>query len=87
VVVTCYSCGSDEASAEICLMWSAEPGSASIMLLSGRALIGAELGARLGVTDPDGGTPLSLRYELGGPPEPHPDPRLGEHGHAERHHG
>jgi NAD(P)-dependent dehydrogenase (short-subunit alcohol dehydrogenase family) len=41
------------------------------MHYSGRALIGAELGARLGVTDVDGGAPLSLRYELGGPPELH----------------
>ncbi|GAA4505810.1 SDR family NAD(P)-dependent oxidoreductase [Actinoallomurus oryzae] len=46
--------------------------SADLMTYSGRALIGAELGARLGVTDIDGTVPLSLRYELGGPPEPHP---------------
>jgi NAD(P)-dependent dehydrogenase (short-subunit alcohol dehydrogenase family) len=38
---------------------------------SGRALIGAELGAWLGVTDLDGSAPLSLRHTLGGPPEPH----------------
>jgi NAD(P)-dependent dehydrogenase (short-subunit alcohol dehydrogenase family) len=38
---------------------------------SGRALIGAELGARFGVTDIDGSAPLSRRYEMGGPPEPH----------------
>ena len=38
---------------------------------SGRALIGAELGARLGVTDIDGSAPRSLRDELGGPPELH----------------
>jgi NAD(P)-dependent dehydrogenase (short-subunit alcohol dehydrogenase family) len=43
----------------------------NLMHYSGRALIGAELGARLGVTDVDGSAPLSLRYELGGPPEPH----------------
>jgi NAD(P)-dependent dehydrogenase (short-subunit alcohol dehydrogenase family) len=42
------------------------------MELSGRSLIGAELGARLGVTDIDGTAPLSLRYEKGGPPELHP---------------
>jgi NAD(P)-dependent dehydrogenase (short-subunit alcohol dehydrogenase family) len=41
------------------------------MKLTGRALIGAELGAKLGVTDIDGSAPLSYRYELGGPPEPH----------------
>lgn len=41
------------------------------MKLTGRALIGAELGARLGVRDLDGSVPLSLRYELGGPPELH----------------
>jgi NAD(P)-dependent dehydrogenase (short-subunit alcohol dehydrogenase family) len=46
-----------------------------LMHYSGRALIGAELGARLGVTDIDGGAPFSLRYELGGPPEPHPSLR------------
>ncbi|MFC9648591.1 SDR family NAD(P)-dependent oxidoreductase [Streptomyces sp. NPDC056937] len=43
-----------------------------LMRLSGRALIGAELGAHLGVTDIDGGAPQSLRYTLGGPPELHP---------------
>ncbi|MFJ1578788.1 SDR family NAD(P)-dependent oxidoreductase [Streptomyces sp. NPDC088147] len=43
-----------------------------LMRLSGRALIGAELGAHLGITDIDGGAPLSLRYTLGGPPELHP---------------
>ncbi|MGW6507628.1 SDR family NAD(P)-dependent oxidoreductase [Streptomyces niveus] len=42
------------------------------MRLSGRTLIGAELGAHLGVTDIDGSAPLSLRYTLGGPPELHP---------------
>lgn len=45
------------------------------MDLSGRALIGAELGERLGVTDADGGTPRSFRDELGGPPELHPSLR------------
>jgi NAD(P)-dependent dehydrogenase (short-subunit alcohol dehydrogenase family) len=42
-----------------------------LMDYSGRALIGAELGAYLGVTDIDGTAPLSLRYTLGGPPELH----------------
>jgi len=41
------------------------------MKLSGYALIGAELGAKLGVTDVDGIAPLSYRYEMGGPPELH----------------
>jgi hypothetical protein len=41
------------------------------MKLTGRALIGAEQGAKLGVTDIDGSSPLSDRYELGGPPELH----------------
>jgi hypothetical protein len=45
------------------------------MALSGRALIGAELGAYFGVTDIAGSTPPSLRYHLGGPPEPHPSLR------------
>jgi NAD(P)-dependent dehydrogenase (short-subunit alcohol dehydrogenase family) len=42
-----------------------------LMDYSGRALIGAELGARLGVTEADGFAPLSERYRLGGPPELH----------------
>jgi NAD(P)-dependent dehydrogenase (short-subunit alcohol dehydrogenase family) len=42
-----------------------------LMALSGRALIGAELGAYLGVTDIDGSSPRSMRHQLGGPPEPH----------------
>jgi hypothetical protein len=42
-----------------------------LMDYSGRALIGAELGERLGVTDIDGTSPLSLRSQLGGPPELH----------------
>ncbi|MFJ4467184.1 SDR family NAD(P)-dependent oxidoreductase [Streptomyces sp. NPDC089424] len=42
-----------------------------LMDFSGRTMIGAELGARLGVTDIDGTTPLSQRYRMGGPPEPH----------------
>lgn len=46
--------------------------SPSRMALSGRALIGAELGAFLGVTDIDGSRPLSQRYTMGGPPELHP---------------
>ena len=41
------------------------------MKLSGHALIGAELGAKLGVTDIDGIAPASYRYEMGGPPELH----------------
>jgi hypothetical protein len=41
------------------------------MKLSGHALIGAELGAKLGVTDVDGIAPVSYRYEMGGPPELH----------------
>ncbi|WIY01612.1 SDR family NAD(P)-dependent oxidoreductase [Amycolatopsis mongoliensis] len=43
----------------------------NLMSFSGRALIGAELGAHLGVTDIDGSAPASLRYEMGGPPELH----------------
>jgi NAD(P)-dependent dehydrogenase (short-subunit alcohol dehydrogenase family) len=42
-----------------------------MMSYSGRAMIGAELGARLGVTDIDGTAPPSLRDELGAPPELH----------------
>jgi NAD(P)-dependent dehydrogenase (short-subunit alcohol dehydrogenase family) len=45
--------------------------SGDLMTYSGRALIGAELGAQLGVTDIDGSAPLSARYTLGGPPELH----------------
>jgi hypothetical protein len=47
-------------------------GSDQRMKLSGRALIGAELGAFLGVTDIDGSRPLSYRYTMGGPPDLHP---------------
>jgi hypothetical protein len=43
----------------------------NLMCFSGRSLIGAELGAHLGVTDVDGSTPISHRYSMGGPPEPH----------------
>lgn len=43
-----------------------------LLSYSGRAHIGAELGARLGVTDIDGTVPPSLRDQLGAPPEPHP---------------
>ena len=46
-------------------------GSDQRMTLSGRALIGAELGAIFGVTDIDGSHPLSHRYSMGGPPELH----------------
>ncbi|MDI5964892.1 hypothetical protein [Streptantibioticus silvisoli] len=46
-----------------------------LMALSGRALIGAELGAHLGVTELDGTAPRSLRYTQGGPPELHPSLR------------
>jgi NAD(P)-dependent dehydrogenase (short-subunit alcohol dehydrogenase family) len=42
-----------------------------LMTRSGRTLIGAEIGAELGVTDIDGAAPVSLRPTLGGPPEPH----------------
>src|SRR5258707_2349094 len=42
------------------------------MSLSGRALIGAEMGAFLGVSDIDGSNPISHRYTMGGPPELHP---------------
>jgi hypothetical protein len=42
-----------------------------LMSYSGRALIGAELGAQLGVTAIGGSAPLSSRYTLGGPPELH----------------
>ena len=45
--------------------------SGNMMEYSGRALIGAELGAVLGVTDIDGAHPLSYRYTMGGPPELH----------------
>jgi NAD(P)-dependent dehydrogenase (short-subunit alcohol dehydrogenase family) len=43
----------------------------NMMDYSGRALIGAELGSFLGVTDIDGTRPLSHRYTMGGPPELH----------------
>ncbi|WP_239154992.1 SDR family NAD(P)-dependent oxidoreductase [Amycolatopsis sp. FDAARGOS 1241] len=46
--------------------------SPDLMAYSGRALIGAELGAELGVTDVDGTVPRSRRAELGAPPELHP---------------
>jgi len=42
------------------------------MQLSGRALIGTELGAFLGVTDVDGSHPFSDRFTMGGLPELHP---------------
>jgi NAD(P)-dependent dehydrogenase (short-subunit alcohol dehydrogenase family) len=45
--------------------------SESMMDLSGRALISAELGATLGITDIDGSRPRSNRYTMGGPPELH----------------
>jgi hypothetical protein len=41
------------------------------MKLSGRALIGAELGAELSVTDIDGSVPPSYRNATGSPPELH----------------
>jgi len=41
------------------------------MALSGHALIGAELGFKLGVRDVDGSLPASYRNTLGGPPELH----------------
>jgi NAD(P)-dependent dehydrogenase (short-subunit alcohol dehydrogenase family) len=43
----------------------------NMMSYSGRAIIGAELGALLRVTDIDGTFPPSMRDELGAPPEPH----------------
>ena len=43
----------------------------NMMALSGRALISAELGMILGVTDIDGSHPLSYRDTMGGPPELH----------------
>ena len=46
-----------------------------LLAYSGRAHIGAELGAHLGVTDIDGSVPVSLRDQLGGPPEPRRRPR------------
>ncbi|WBV57830.1 SDR family NAD(P)-dependent oxidoreductase [Chryseobacterium daecheongense] len=42
-----------------------------MMELSGQALIGAELGKELGVTDIDGNYPESFRDTLGSPPELH----------------
>jgi hypothetical protein len=47
-------------------------GSGDMMAFSGRAVIGAELGAYLDVTDVDGSRPRSRRHVLGGPPELHP---------------
>ncbi|MDX3854740.1 SDR family NAD(P)-dependent oxidoreductase [Streptomyces sp. AK02-01A] len=49
--------------------------SEELMNFSGRALIGAELGAYFGITDIDGSAPRSLRYTLGGPPQLHPSLR------------
>jgi len=46
--------------------------SQDLMALSGQALIGAELGFKLGVKDVDGSWPASYRNTLGGPPELHP---------------
>jgi NAD(P)-dependent dehydrogenase (short-subunit alcohol dehydrogenase family) len=46
-----------------------------LMHYSGKALIGAELGVRLGVTDIDGSVPVSLRSTMGAPPELHPSLR------------
>ena len=42
------------------------------MILSGRALIGAELAIKFGITDIDGRQPPSYRDTLGAPPELHP---------------
>lgn len=44
----------------------------NLMDYTGRALIGAELGIELGLTDVDGSTPISFRDTLGGPPDLHP---------------
>jgi NAD(P)-dependent dehydrogenase (short-subunit alcohol dehydrogenase family) len=41
------------------------------MDISGQALIGAELGKKLGITDLDGSVPMSYRETLGAPPELH----------------
>ena len=46
--------------------------SGEMMAFSGRAVIGAELGAYFDVTDTDGSRPRSRRHVLGGPPELHP---------------
>ena len=46
--------------------------SPDMMALSGQALIGAELGFKLGVKDVDGSWPPSYRNTLGAPPELHP---------------
>jgi len=46
--------------------------SSGLLGYSGRAMIGAELGAELGVTDLDGSSPRSARHTLGAPPELHP---------------
>jgi len=46
--------------------------SQEMMTLSGQALIGAELGFKLGVKDIDGSWPVSYRNTLGSPPELHP---------------
>jgi NAD(P)-dependent dehydrogenase (short-subunit alcohol dehydrogenase family) len=45
--------------------------SGNLLEYSGRTLIGAELGAELGVTDLDGSSPTSARQLLGAPPELH----------------
>jgi NAD(P)-dependent dehydrogenase (short-subunit alcohol dehydrogenase family) len=46
--------------------------SSGLLGYSGRAMIGAELGAELGVTDLDGSSPRSARHTLGAPPDLHP---------------
>jgi NAD(P)-dependent dehydrogenase (short-subunit alcohol dehydrogenase family) len=46
-----------------------------LLTYSGRAHIGAELGAHLGVTNPDGSVPTSHRDTLGEPPDLHPSLR------------
>jgi NAD(P)-dependent dehydrogenase (short-subunit alcohol dehydrogenase family) len=45
--------------------------SGDVMRVSGQALIGAELGKQLGITDLDGSEPMSYRDTLGGPPALH----------------
>jgi NAD(P)-dependent dehydrogenase (short-subunit alcohol dehydrogenase family) len=45
--------------------------SGDAMSVSGQALIGAELGKELGITDLDGSQPVSYRDTLGAPPELH----------------
>jgi NAD(P)-dependent dehydrogenase (short-subunit alcohol dehydrogenase family) len=45
--------------------------SGDVMSVSGQALIGAEVGKKMGITDIDGSEPLSYRNTLGAPPALH----------------